>query len=426
MYGTTVLTPRSIRDFAPVVDEEDLAELARLARPLRGLRVLNLSITAFATGVAELLSTSVPLMRDLGLDCHWQVVRTGEEFATVSRAMYMALNGQHVTWSPEMADIWQRYSAMNADLLTTDYDVVVVHDPQPAGIRSFVTERRRATARWVMHCHMDISSARKDVWLLLRQHIEPYDAVILEADAFAPSGIRAGGTEIIRPAIDPVGPRNMSLSSEAVATITEHYGMDPARPLVCQLSPLDENCDPMGAIEVYELARETIPDLQLLLVATLVPEEPPARATFDEVAGKAMEHAGVFVLSSLNDVGYIEMNAFQRAADVVLQRDLRRGFGRWVADGLWKERPAVAAPRTGLLDLVIDGQTGFLAESTEDFGRRVIELVRDQNLATRLGAAGRRQVRQHFLMTRYIADFLRLLGRLTGQPSQNQATAGLR
>ena len=414
MYGTLAIAPRSIRDFAPVVGEEDLAELARLARPLRGLRVLNLSITAFGTGVAELLNATVPLMTDLGLDCQWQVVRTGEQFTPVNRAMYMALGGRHSTWSREMADVWQRYNAMNADLLTEDFDVVVVHDPQPAGIRSFVDERRRAATRWVMHCHLDIAGAREDVWLLLRQHIEPYDAIIFETESFAPSDVRARGIEVIRPAIDPAGPRNMDLSPESVAAMTERYGIDAARPLLCQLSPLDESCDPMGAIDVYDLAREAVPDLQLLLVATVVPEEPLARASFDEVARKAMDYTGVFVLSSLNEVGNVEMNAFQRAANVILQKDLRRGFGLWVSDALWKERPVVAAPRTGLLEQVIDGETGFLAESTEDFSRRVVALLQDRSLAARLGAGGRRHVRENLLITRYLSDYLRLLGRLTG------------
>jgi trehalose synthase len=414
MYGTLAIAPRSIRDLAPVVGEEELAELDRLARPLRGLRILNLSITAFGTGVAELLNATVPLMTDLGLDCQWQVVRTAEEFTPVNRSMYMALGGRQVTWSREMADVWQRYNAMNADLLTKDFDVVVVHDPQPAGIRSFVDERRRTAARWVMHCHLDISSAQENVWLLLRQHIEPYDAIIFEMQSFAPSDVQAHGIEIIRPAIDPAGPRNMDLSPESVAAIAERYGIDAARPLLCQLSPLDESCDPMGAIDVYDLAREAVPDLQLLLVATVVPEEPLARASFDEVARKAMDYTGVSVLSGLNEVGNVEMNAFQRAASVILQKDLRRGFGLWVSDALWKERPVVAAPRTGLLEQVIDGQTGFLAESTEEFSRQVVALLQDRSLAARLGAGGRRHVRENLLITRYLSDYLRLLGRLTG------------
>lgn len=414
MYGSLAIAPRSVRDLAPVAGEETLAELDRLARPLRGLRVLNLSVMAFGSGVAELLSDSVPLMTDLGLDCQWQVVRTGKEFMPVNQAMYMALGGRHVEWSQRMAEVWQRYNAMNADLFTEEFDVVVVHDPQPAGMRSFVDEARRAATRWVMHCHLDISKAQDDVRRLVCQHAEPYDAIVFESQSFAPADMLARGIEIIRPAIDPTGPRNMTLSPEAVTAITERYGIDARRPLLCQLSPLDENCDPLGAIDVYDLAREAVPDLQLILVATVVPEEPPARAAFEEVARKAMEYTGVFVLSGLNEVGNVEMNALQRAADVIIQKDLRRGFGLWVSDALWKERPVVAAPRAGLLEQVIEGETGLVAETTQDFSRRVVEILRDRRLAAELGAGGRRHVREHFLITRYLSDYLRLLGRLTG------------
>jgi trehalose synthase len=246
-----------------------------------------------------------------------------------------------------------------------------------------------------MHCHLDISCAQEDVRLLVCQHAESYDAIVFDAEGFAPSDMQARGIEIIRPAIDPTGARNMTLSPEAVAAITDRYGIDAGRPLLCQLSPLDENCDPLGAIDVYDLAREAVPDLQLVLVAS-VPEEPLGRAGFDEVARKAMEYTGVSVLSSLNEVGNVEMNAFQRAADVVLQKDLQRGFGLWVSDALWKERPVVAARRTGLLEQVIEGETGLLAESTEDFSQRVVSIFQDRDLAARLGAAGRRHVRSAY------------------------------
>jgi trehalose synthase len=149
----------------------------------------------------------------------------------------------------------------------------------------------------------------------------------------------------------------------------------------------------------------------------VVPEEPMARAGFDEVARKAMEYTGVSVLSSLNEVGNVEMNAFQRAADVVLQKDLQRGFGLWVSDALWKERPVVAARRPGLLEQVIEGETGLLAEGTEDFSRQVVSVLHDRDLAAKLGAGGRRHVRRNLLITRYLSDYLRLLGRLTGVPT---------
>ena len=414
MYGTLAISPRSLQEYASVVPARALAELESLAQPLRGLRILNLSITAFGTGVADLLGASVPLLSDLGLQCQWQVVRTAEEFRAVNKALYMALSGRHVPWSHDMADIWRRYSAMNAGLLTDDFDVVVVHDPQPAAIRSFVEEGQRRRARWVMQCHLDISSAQEEVWLLLREHLADYDAVVFESPAFVRGDMGLADLHIIRPAIDPLGPRNMDLSEEAVSAILCRYGIDRERPLVCQVSPMDESCDPLGAIDAYYGARQQIPGLQLALVSTTVPEDPSGRACFEEAARKSLEYSDVFFLSSLNEVGNVEINVFQRAAALTIQRDLRRGFGLWLADALWKERPVVAARRGALPEQVIDGRTGFLAEGNRQFVERMVQLLRDRHLASEMGQAGKEHVADNFLITRYLADTLRLLGRLAG------------
>jgi trehalose synthase len=412
MYGTTTLTRRSLADYLDVVGEDKIAELREAARPLRGLRVLNLSVTAFGTGVADLLRSSVPLLSDLGLDCRWQVVRTADEFASVNKAMYAALGGTAAPWTTEMSDVWLRYSAMNADLLTEDHDVVVVHDPQPTGIRSFVEESKRASTRWVMHGHLDISRAQEEVWLLLRQHMEQYDALIYDLESFPREGVGAGLTRVILPAIDPLGARNMELSERAVVTVLEQYGIDLGRPLLCQVSPLDETCDPLGAIEVFERVREEAPDLQLALVSTHVPEEPGARSYFDDVARKAQDYADIHVLSRLTNVGNVETNVFQRASHVVLQRALRRGFGLWASDTLWKERPIVAARGGGMPHQVLDGETGFLVEGSQQFVERIVQLLRDPALAREMGRAGRRHVAENFLITRYLHDYIRLLEEL--------------
>ena len=414
MYGTLAISPRSLREYEAVVLPDTLAALHRLAKPLRGLRVLNLSITAFGTGVADLLGASVPLLSDLGLHCQWQVVRAAEEFRAVNKELYMALSGRHVAWSHEMADVWRRFSAMNADLMTEDFDVVVVHDPQPAGIRSFVEEARRSRTRWVMYCHLDISSAQEEVWFLLREHLADYDAIVFESPAFLRSDMGLANVTIVRPAIDPLGPRNMDLSEEAVSAILARYGIDRARPLVCQVSPMDESCDPLGAIDVYYRARQQVSGLQLALVATTVPEDPAGRACFEEAARKSLEYSDVCFLSSLNEVGNVEINVFQRAASLTMQRDLRRGFGLWLADALWKERPVVAARRGALPEQVIDGRTGFLAEGEQQFAERVVQLLQDPGLAAEMGRAGKQHVAENFLITRYLADTLQLLGRLVG------------
>ena len=408
MYGTLALTPKALDEYRPIIGDAAADEIRRLAAPLQGLRILHLSVTAFGTGVAELLNAAVPLLADAGLDCSWQVVRPAEEFAATNKALYRALAGLSDEWSPELSDTWLRYSQMNAELLIEPFDVIIVHDPQPAGIRSFAPQGA-TRARWVLHSHLDLSSAQPEAWALLRRHIEGYDAILFDADAFVHPDLRTVPITIIPPAIDPLGPRNMELADETVRTILERYGVDPARPLICQISPCDPSCDFLGCIDVHELVRREVPGLQLALIAANPPEDPASVAYFDESVRKSMEYSDVAILRGVSEVGNVETNAFQRAASVVIQKGLRRGFGLWISDAQWKERPVVTTRSGGLVQQVVDGETGFLADTTEQFAERVSQLLRDPELARRLGRAGHLYVKERFLLPRLVADTLRML-----------------
>ena len=410
MYGTLALTPKALDDHRSIVGDDAIDEIRRLAAPLQGLRVLHLSVTAFGTGVAELLNASVPLFTDIGLHCDWQVVRPAEEFAAANKALYRALAGAGAEWLPEMAEVWLRYSAMNAEvLIDPPYDVIVVHDPQPAAIRSFVSESSRASTRWVLHSHLDLSSAVADAWALLRGHIESYNAIVFETDAFVHPDLRSVPVTIIPPAIDPLGPRNMELSPEAIKTILHRYSIDPDRPLICQVSPCDPGSDLLGVIDVHDRVRREVPGLQSALIAITPPEDPASIAYFDETVRKSMEYSDVHILRGVSEIGNVEVNAFQRAADIVIQKGLRKGFGIWISDAQWKERPVVTARVGGLAQQVLDSETGFLADSTDECAERAVRLFHDRELARRLGEAGHRHVAEHFLITRFVADQLRLL-----------------
>lgn len=413
MYGTLALTPKLLDDYRPIAGEGSVEEIRRLARPLRGLRVLHLSVTAFGTGVAELLHSAVPLLSDLGLQCEWQVVRPAEEFAAVNKALYRALAGLATDWSSEMGEVWLRYSAMNAELLAEQHDVIIVHDPQPAAIRTFVPKAVRAGRRWVLHSHLDLSSTEEDVWELLREHVAGYDAIVFDTEAFVHPDLRARPIAIIRPAIDPLGPRNMGLTASAIRTILERYGLDPERPFLCQISPCDPASDLLGVIDVHDLARRVLPGLQLVMIVSNPPEDAASITYLDETVRKSMEYSDVHILRGISEVGNVELNAFQRAAAVVLQKGLRRGFGIWISDAQWKERPVVAARAGALEQQVIDGETGFLAVTTEEFAERASQLLRDPELGRRLGQAAHRHVAEHFLITRFVADELRLLTDVT-------------
>lgn len=406
MYGTLALSHRTVDDLREAAGGDAIDELRRLSRPIEGLRMLNLSVTGFGTDTAELLSSSVPLLTDLGIDAHWQVVRASEDFAQVSRAMYQALGGVHVRWTREMTDTWLRYAEMNAGLLTEPFDVIVVHDPQPVAMRSYAGDG--LNAKWVMHSHLDLSSAQDDVWMLLRGHAERFDAAVFDAPAFTRPDLRLQ-TYIVPPAIDPNSVRNMPLPDDVVRSVLEQYGIDPSRPIICHVSPCDAESDLCGVVDIWERVRQAHPEAQLVFVLFTEPQGPRGRACFEELCRRTQAEPDASIVSTGREIGNVELNVFQRSASVVVQRGLRKGFGLWVSDALWKERPCVVALAGGLGEQVIDGQGGIVARTTEEFADAVIKLLDDPDLARRLGKQGRRHVADHFLITRYLRDCLRIL-----------------
>ena len=409
MYGTLAISHRAIDDLEEAAGRPALEELRALARPIEGLRVLNLSVTGFGTGTAELLNSSVPLLTDLGLDCHWQVVRASEDAMQVNRAMYQALGGVYVSWTQEMTDTWRRYAEMNAGLLTEPFDVIIVHDLQPAAIRSYVQGHDKA--KWLLHSHLDLSSAQDDVWLLLREHVQRFDGAIFEAPGFAREDITVP-SYIVPPAIDPNSARNMPLPDEVVRTVLDRYGIDAEQPLVCQVSPCDAASDLTGAVDAVCVLRDRIPGLQMAIVLTTEPQDPQGRGCYEALARRCADEDGVFIVNVGADLGNVELNAFQRAANVVMQKGLRKGFGLWVSDALWKRRPVVVAPAPGLTEQVVDGATGLVASTDEEFATAVGRLIDEPAWAAELGENGRRHVAERFLITRYLRDYLQILNSL--------------
>lgn len=416
MYGTLALQPKVLDEYRKIAGDAPIDEIKRRAEPLQGLRVLHLSVTAFGTGVAELLNSTVPLFADIGLDCQWQVVRPSEEFASCSKALYRSLAGISHEWSAELAQTWLGYSRMNAELLTEEFDVIVVHDPQPAAIRSFVSEAARRNTRWVFRSHLDLSDAEPEAWRALREHLNGYDALVFDAEAFVHSDMPDVPLTIIPPAIDPLGPRNMELPQDTVESVLLHYGIDPQRPLISQLSPCDPACDFLGCMDMYDQVKKQIPDVQMVLIAANSPEDPASVEHFDEAVRRSIEYVDVHILRGTNEVGNVETNAFQRASGVVIQKGLRKGFGLWISDAQWKERPVVTAAIGGLSHQVIDGVTGLLAGTVDEFSDQIVRVLHDPELARRLGEAGHRHVKERFLLPRFIIDELRLLGELVGAP----------
>ncbi|MGI9184495.1 MAG: glycosyltransferase [Solirubrobacteraceae bacterium] len=392
-------------DYASLVGRELVEEIRERAGRLRGKRILHVSATAFGGGVAEILYTLVPLMVDVGLECEWQVMYGREEFFNATKVMHNALQGNPQDLDPDQWEIWRHFNELNAAELSGDWDVCIVHDPQPAALPCLVPANAR---RWVWRCHIDLSTPNPATLARLLPYLDPYSAAVFHMPAYVPPGID-GRARIVPPAIDPLAPKNMAFSPDDAAYICQQFGIDPDRPLLCQVSRFDPWKDPVGVIDAYRIVKEQHPDVQLALVGSMATDDPEGWDFFNATVAHADGDPDIYILNNLNNVGAIEVNAFQSHCDVVIQKSTREGFGLTVTEAIWKARPFIGGNVGGIPLQIADGETGFLVSSVQECAQRAVEILGDPELGRRLGRAGKETVRRRFLTPRLLRDWLELL-----------------
>lgn len=402
--------PKKLQDYASLVGEEVVEQVCRLACPLRGARVLHVNSTAYGGGVAEILRVLAPLMQDAGLEVEWQVIEADEAFFQVSKAMHNGLQGMNLPFDVNMQVLWERANRENAARLRGTYDFVVVHDPQPAGLAHF---RARAGARhWLWRCHIDTSNPQPAFWEFLVPYLQAYDAGIFTLEAYVGPGIRFEHLAIIPPTIDPLSPKNVPLAPERARQVVARFGFDPRRPLLVQVSRFDPWKDPLGVIDAYRQVKARRPEVQLALVGALADDDPEGWDYLDRTLRHAGEDFDVRILHNFHGVGDVEVNAFQIAADVVIQKSIREGFGLVVTEALWKAKPVVGSKVGGIPLQVCEGETGFLVENVEACAEKALYLLENPEVARQMGQKGHEHVRRHFLITRQLADYLKLFAAL--------------
>jgi trehalose synthase len=400
---------KSLADYTHIVGRELVEEIRELAEPLKGKRVLHLSATAFGGGVAEILYTLIPLMRDVGLETEWHVIYGREEFFNATKLMHNALQGHPQDLSEEQWATWRQYNEMNARELSRGWDYCIVHDPQPAAIRSLVPEK---AAHWIWRCHIDVSTPNPATMKQLLPYLLPYEASLFHVDNYVPAGLN-GGVNIVPPAIDPLTPKNMALSHEDAVFVCSQFGIDAERPLMCQVSRFDPWKDPLGVIDAYRLVKEKRPDVQLALVGSMASDDPEGWDFYNATVAHAAGDPDIFILNNFNNVGAIEVNAFQSLADVLIQKSTREGFGLTVSEALWKGRPFIGGDVGGIPLQVEDGISGYLVSTVEECAARSLEILEDPEGARMLGRHGKEQVRRKFLTPRYLRDYLKIFHGVT-------------
>lgn len=388
-----------LEDYAEITGREAIEELHAVADHVKGRRLQNINSTPVGGGVAEILTRLVPLLRELGVETTWDVIKGNEMFFNVTKAFHNALHGMPEVVTDEMLECYRETTEQNLREIHITGDVVFIHDPQPAGL---IAARNGAGGRWVWRCHIDVSAPQARVWEFLKPLVEQYDAAIFSMPSFAQ---RLPVPQLmVAPSIDPLSAKNRELEAQQVRAVLEKYHIDPGRPVLTQISRFDRLKDPLGVVAAYRMVRRRH-DCQLVLAGGGASDDPEGEQVLREVQEAAAGDPDIHVLL-LPPFSDLEINALVRGSTVVFQKSIKEGFGLTVSEALWKKKPVIGSAAGGIRLQVIHGVTGFLVHSPEGAALRAAQLLAEPELCRRMGENGYLHVKQNFLLTRHVKDYM--------------------
>jgi trehalose synthase len=395
-----------LEKYAQVVGLDVIEHLRQLANRLKGLHVVHVNATRIGGGVAEILHKMVPLMEELGINTKWEVIEGESTFYQCTKSFHNAIQGNPVSIPESYLKVYENTNEKTAQVLEKvldNADIVIVHDPQPAAlIRHFQDHK----GKWVWRCHIDASKPFRPVWRYLRNFVSSYDASIFSLSSFAQS--LPHPVYLIAPSIDPLHDKNIDLGPDEIKGVYSRFGIDPERPMILQVSRYDRFKDPLGVIEAYKLAKEFAPALQLVLAGGGASDDPEGEIVLNEVQTAAKDDPDMKVLLLPADA-HRTINALQRASDIVLQKSIKEGFGLTVTEAMWKGKPVIGGNTGGIRIQVINYHTGFLVNTPEGAALRIRYLLKKPDLMEEMGVKSQEFVRENFLITRHLREYLTLI-----------------
>lgn len=400
---------KKIEDYSEIIGKENVDKIKVNAEKLAGKSVSHVNSTAYGGGVAEILHNLTPLMRNLGIDAKWFAIEGSDEFFNVTKTLHNALQGnKKLKLTQEMKDIYLRVNKKNAKNLDLNQDFVIIHDPQPAALIDFYEK----SASWVWRCHIDLSDPNLEFWKFLKQFVERYDRYIFHMGEYVQNDLEREGVVIMPPSIDPLSEKNLELSESEILKTLERFDIDPERPIITQVSRFDPWKGIFDVIDVYRKVKEKVSDVQLLLVGVMAHDDPEGWVYFEKTLRKIGEDYDVHILTNLTGVHAREVNAFQRASDVVLQMSIREGFGLTVSEAMWKEKPVIGREVGGIKLQIVDGESGFLVKDVNEAIEKTLYLLKHPEVGKKMGKKAKERVKENFLITKHLERYLDLLNSL--------------
>ena len=387
-----------IEDYEPLVGQEQVERIREKARKFKGLRIANFNSTYYGGGVAETISSLTLLLNSLGLRTEWRVIQGTADFFSITKKMHNALQGGEIDLSSIKKEIYEQVIYENSVRNFLEHDFVIVHDPQPLPL----IEHYEKDCPWIWRCHIDLSRPNEEMWKYLRRWIDKYDAVIVSCEEYKHE--MKPPQRVFMPAINPFNIKNRELSDKEIDERLAHYKIPTDLPLVVQISRFDPWKDPEGVVKAFKLARKDV-DATLVLLGNFATDDPEGSKIFESL--RACQEERILILTKGDDTALV--NALQTRATVVLQKSLREGFGLTVAEAMWKRTPVIGGDVGGIRYQIEDGVNGFLVSSIEEAAERIVRLLKDKKLREELGKKARETVREKFLLTRYVENYLDLL-----------------
>ena len=387
-----------IEEYISLVGQAVIDDLRLLGERLKGKVIQHINSTPVGGGVAEILNRMVPLLRELEVDAKWDVIKGGEQFFEVTKKFHNALHGRVEEITKRDFEVFMETSQQNIEGVDTYGDIVFIHDPQPIALI-----KKKASNKWLWRCHIDVSNPNEKVWGFLMDFIIQYNSAVFSAPVFSRKlPIRQF---LIPPSIDPLSDKNKELPQEIIDSVLKKYDIKKDKPIITQVSRFDRLKDPIGVIEAY-LQVKKYTDCQLILAGGTAEDDPEGFKVLEEVKEKAKKDPDIHIL--LLPQNDIDVNALQRASDVIVQKSLKEGFGLTVAEALWKAKPVVASNVGGIPLQIKHKYSGLLCHSVEGASFAIKQLLSSPAYAKKLGENGREHIKNNFLITRHLKDYMLL------------------
>ncbi len=391
-----------IKQYSGIAPKGDLLLIQRLCDKLKGKSFLHVNSTREGGGVAEILHRMIPLLKDLGIDARWEVIEGDAKFYDFTKKTHNALQGNREKFTRDMWDYYYEVNKRNRKKINLHADAVLMHDPQPAPLIEFRPRSRKSV--WMWRCHIDISNPMSSVWSNLKKYVVKYDSAIFSVAKFAKA--LPLDEFIITPSIDPLSDKNRDLTDKEIDAVGEKFNIPRDKPIILQVSRFDRFKDPIGVINAYKIVKK-YNECRLVLAGSPATDDPEGAAILNEVKEYAGNDADIHILLLPPD-NHMEINALQRMADVILQKSIKEGFGLTVSEAMWKEKPVIGGAVGGIPLQIVHGITGFVVYSVEGAAFRIRQFLNNPDMAGRMGRNGKEYVKNNFLLTRQIRDYLSL------------------